>query len=109
RVHREAELDTTARGRVALEQRLVAALQAGHVDALDAAEHGVGRQRRVIERLLARDLDAALRNLLFLVAARAGVGAVRRVDLGAVAGARTRVAVAAGAAVARAADLDVGA
>src|SRR5689334_12376206 len=57
-VDRQRQRDLTARARVLLEVLLVAALETSHVRALDLRQHDVGRQARLVERLLVGDLDA---------------------------------------------------
>src|SRR5262249_8067305 len=96
--------DLAARARILVQVVLVAALEAGHVGVLDLGKHDVGRQRRLVERLLVAHRDATRRALLGDLAAARTLGAVGAVEVGGMAGAGARFAVARGAAGAAADD-----
>src|SRR5688572_29116338 len=89
-VDRQRQRDLAARARVLVQVLLVAALEAGHVRRLDLLQHDVGRQRRLVERLLVGDRDAAGRALLDRLAGTDAI-ARRAIRLEPAAGADARV------------------
>src|SRR5262249_54290229 len=106
RVDRQRQRDLAARARVLLQVLLVAALEAGHVRALDLREHDIGRQRRLVERLLVGNRDPACRRVLAALAPAGALDAAGTVDVRALAGADARITVAARATAGAAADRD---